>query len=363
MPAIASTTQARTTVRLWERTQRVSEDIMPATVRAVTPAGNARRDDPGVLPGVDAAVPRRGDSSRAIRGATLAEMASRTATDSALGPAPERSALLDVGPARRRAASGPSPRRSRCSPSGENEAGSDGFGALDVVVVALASLPLVAWRRAPLRGVRRHGARQQPLVRHRGAGRAADRPDHRRLPAGLLRRRLARAHAPDARGGHRDARRACCGRRHPRGGDPVRDHRLGRRVARRGQDEAAPGADGRARGARAARRARGRARAPPGRGRGARAHRPRPARLRRSRDQRDPRPRRDGAPPDGARSRPGAGGVRDDRGGGARDRRRDRRDGAGAARGRLAAGRGGAAGGAGVARGTGGAPPRVAGST
>ena len=33
---------------------------------------------------------------------------------------------------------------------GENEAGSDGFGALDVVIVALAPLPLVAWRLAPL---------------------------------------------------------------------------------------------------------------------------------------------------------------------------------------------------------------------
>jgi signal transduction histidine kinase len=33
---------------------------------------------------------------------------------------------------------------------GENEAGADGFGALDLAVVALASLPLVAWRRAPL---------------------------------------------------------------------------------------------------------------------------------------------------------------------------------------------------------------------
>jgi signal transduction histidine kinase len=33
---------------------------------------------------------------------------------------------------------------------GENEAGSDGFDALDVAIVALTSLPLVAWRRAPL---------------------------------------------------------------------------------------------------------------------------------------------------------------------------------------------------------------------
>jgi len=33
---------------------------------------------------------------------------------------------------------------------GENEAGADGIGTLDVVVAALASLPLVAWRAAPL---------------------------------------------------------------------------------------------------------------------------------------------------------------------------------------------------------------------
>jgi signal transduction histidine kinase len=33
---------------------------------------------------------------------------------------------------------------------GENQDGGDGFGALDVVAVAFTSLPLVAWRRAPL---------------------------------------------------------------------------------------------------------------------------------------------------------------------------------------------------------------------
>jgi signal transduction histidine kinase len=33
---------------------------------------------------------------------------------------------------------------------GESESGADGFGVLDVVVVGFASLPLVAWRRAPL---------------------------------------------------------------------------------------------------------------------------------------------------------------------------------------------------------------------
>jgi signal transduction histidine kinase len=33
---------------------------------------------------------------------------------------------------------------------GENQDGSDGFGALDVAIVALTTLPLVAWRRAPL---------------------------------------------------------------------------------------------------------------------------------------------------------------------------------------------------------------------
>ena len=63
--------------------------------------------------------------------ATLAEMASRKALDIALAVAAFAAsvALLLVG---------------------EEEAGSGGPSALDVAIVALTSLPLVAWRRAPL---------------------------------------------------------------------------------------------------------------------------------------------------------------------------------------------------------------------
>jgi signal transduction histidine kinase len=90
-------------------------------------------------------------------GATLGEMASRTATDSALRRAPEarrrtplRTAdggvkLLDAALAVAAFAASVA-----LLAVGESEAGSDGFGALDVAIVALASLPLVAWRVAPL---------------------------------------------------------------------------------------------------------------------------------------------------------------------------------------------------------------------
>jgi signal transduction histidine kinase len=68
-------------------------------------------------------------------------MASRTASNSALGGVHLRDAGLAVAAFAASVA---------LLAVGENEAGSDGFGALDVAVVALASLPLVAWRRAPL---------------------------------------------------------------------------------------------------------------------------------------------------------------------------------------------------------------------
>jgi signal transduction histidine kinase len=77
-------------------------------------------------------------------GATLAGMASQPATDSTRALA--RNALLRDA-ALAVAAFGASV---VLLAVGENEAGTDGFGALDVVIVALASLPLVAWRLAPL---------------------------------------------------------------------------------------------------------------------------------------------------------------------------------------------------------------------
>jgi signal transduction histidine kinase len=99
--------------------------------------------------------------------ATLAEMALRTASDSALGAAAEaprpgdgratggrrlealrtagrRVHLIDVA-----LALGAFAASVALLAVGENEAGTQ-FGALDVAVVALTSLPLVAWRRAPL---------------------------------------------------------------------------------------------------------------------------------------------------------------------------------------------------------------------
>jgi signal transduction histidine kinase len=77
------------------------------------------------------------------RGATLAGMASQPATDSA--PAPARKALLlDAGLAVVAFAAAVA-----LLGAGEEEAGGS-IGALDLVIVALASLPLAAWRRAPL---------------------------------------------------------------------------------------------------------------------------------------------------------------------------------------------------------------------
>jgi signal transduction histidine kinase len=76
-------------------------------------------------------------------GATLAGMASQTATDSA--PAPARKALLlDVGLAVLAFAAAVA-----LLGVGEEDVGGS-IGALDLVLVALASLPLAAWRRAPL---------------------------------------------------------------------------------------------------------------------------------------------------------------------------------------------------------------------
>src|SRR5918992_1556456 len=129
MPEMASTIQTRTTVRLCERTQRVSEDIMAATVRPAPPAENVRPDDSGSSHGCTRRPPPE-RSECGERGATLAEMASARAHDAGLALLAFAAsvALLAVG---------------------ENENG-DGFGALDVLVVACASLPLVAWRVAPL---------------------------------------------------------------------------------------------------------------------------------------------------------------------------------------------------------------------
>jgi signal transduction histidine kinase len=73
-------------------------------------------------------------------GATLGKMASRTASNTALGGAHPVDVALAV------AAFGGSV---ALLAVGEKEAGSD-FGALEVAIAALASLPLVAWRMAPL---------------------------------------------------------------------------------------------------------------------------------------------------------------------------------------------------------------------
>jgi signal transduction histidine kinase len=68
-------------------------------------------------------------------------MASRTATDSALRGVHPLDVALAVGAFAASVA---------LLVVGENEADSGGLGALDVAIVALASLPLVAWRVAPL---------------------------------------------------------------------------------------------------------------------------------------------------------------------------------------------------------------------
>jgi signal transduction histidine kinase len=90
---------------------------------------------------------------RAIRspesGATLAEMASRKPRGNRL-PGPKSGLareprLIDAGLAA--LAFGAS---LGLLAVGESESGSDGIGALEVAAVALASLPLAAWRRAPL---------------------------------------------------------------------------------------------------------------------------------------------------------------------------------------------------------------------
>ena len=75
------------------------------------------------------------------RGATLAGMASRTATDSALRGAHPLDVALAVAAFAASVA---------LLAVGENEAGSGGFDALDVAIVGLTTLPLVGWRRAPL---------------------------------------------------------------------------------------------------------------------------------------------------------------------------------------------------------------------
>jgi signal transduction histidine kinase len=76
--------------------------------------------------------------------ATLAGMASQSATDPARGPA-RKVRPIDAGLALVAFAGSVA-----LLAVGESESGSDGFGALDLAIVAFASLPLVAWRLAPL---------------------------------------------------------------------------------------------------------------------------------------------------------------------------------------------------------------------
>jgi signal transduction histidine kinase len=77
-------------------------------------------------------------------GATLGVMAFQSATHSARAPARSRQ-LLDAALAVAAFAASVA-----LLAAGESEHGGDGLGALDVVVAAFATLPLVAWRRAPL---------------------------------------------------------------------------------------------------------------------------------------------------------------------------------------------------------------------
>jgi signal transduction histidine kinase len=77
-------------------------------------------------------------------GATLGVMALQSATSSARAPARNQQ-LLDAALAVAAFAASIG-----LLAVGESEHGADGLGALDVVVAAFASLPLVAWRRAPL---------------------------------------------------------------------------------------------------------------------------------------------------------------------------------------------------------------------
>jgi signal transduction histidine kinase len=77
-------------------------------------------------------------------GATLAFMASQSATGSARAPA-RNVRLLDAVLAVAAFAAAVA-----LLVAGENKAGADGLDALEVVVAALASLPLVVWRLAPI---------------------------------------------------------------------------------------------------------------------------------------------------------------------------------------------------------------------
>jgi signal transduction histidine kinase len=77
-------------------------------------------------------------------GATLAGMASQSATDSARAPA-RNELLLDAGLALAALAASIG-----LLAVGEGKNGADGLGALDVVIATFATLPLVAWRMAPL---------------------------------------------------------------------------------------------------------------------------------------------------------------------------------------------------------------------
>jgi signal transduction histidine kinase len=113
---------------------------MAATVRAGPPPGNVRRNDPGSsLRWTRASA--RGAIRRPEPGATLAEMDSRTAPD----PRPRGGLLLDAAIALAAFAGSIA-----LLLVGETEGGGDGLDALEVLAVALASLPLIAWRRWPL---------------------------------------------------------------------------------------------------------------------------------------------------------------------------------------------------------------------
>ena len=265
---------------------------MPATVGYAAGARRRKRSAGGSArpPWGGRADPPRGDS-----GAAGAERYARARDGLRRTASAHRSCLLDaaIAVAVFAALARPARRGARTRAAGSTRS--------TVVLVALASLPLVGAGAAPLAVFVLTALASIGAGSGRGSRRAAARPDARALLDGAASDDVACPHTADGRG----SSSRCSSRTWSPAGPrttasprraPLRRARLGRRLAGGRPHAPAPRADGRARGARAARRARGRARAPPRGGRGAHADRPRPARLGRPRDQRDPRPRRRRAP-------------------------------------------------------------------
>ena len=96
-----------------------------------------------------------------------------------------------------------------------SDAGTSDLDAPAILLAALASLPLVARRRAPLTVFVFMTVRERRALRHRRPGGPARRPDDRALQRRRRDRRVARESACDARGRRGDADRPRDGRRHP----------------------------------------------------------------------------------------------------------------------------------------------------